>query len=893
MSNDDTKVLSQIAARLSLRKPQRDSLEILSDLCSRLTLSKSADVVEALASVQAEYPSVTDFERAFPSVCFALATGVGKTRLMGAFVAFMALTNRSKNFFVLAPNTTIYEKLIADFEKRNSPKYVFPGIAEFARTPPTIVTGDTWERSAVFIEAAQRNGDPIINIFNVDKINKDKGRIKRLHEYIGESYFEWLSGLPDLVLLLDEAHRYRAKAGMKAVAELRPILGLELTATPRTVGASSRDFKNVIYRYGLAEALRDKYIKEPAVATRANFRKDRHTDDEIEKIKLEDGVRYHEHIKIELDIYARASGRPKVHPFMLVVAEDTEHASALRTRIESDDFFAGRYKGKVAEVHSNTGAEETEDAVERLVALEHDARTEIVIHVNKLKEGWDVTNLYTIVPLRRFAADILTEQTLGRGLRLPYGVRTGNEAVDRLTIIAHDKFDEIIARAREPGSIVMAQVRIGEGGDVGGEEAELVEVASITSGALMPVGGVAEEGATYILDTADKQAIGRIALEAFRSVERKLAKPEDLRKPEIIAEIAAKVAEMAAPIQGALDGIVEELDIRAIVALVAENLALSSIAIPEIVLLPKREVNFGYRDFDLADISTINVQPVADEILIQAIRDGEQMRLAIGRDGPKEARLEDYIVRHLMVRDEVDYDEQAALLYKLAGQVVTRMRGYLSDEAQLENALQYHARMLSDFIFQQMADPAHYWETPTDYEVRVLRSFRRLEPQAFNLADRASRRGVEEPANPLSATRRFIFGGFKKCCYPWQRFQSDDERQFALLIDRHEPKIMRWLKPGAGQFQIEYKAGAPYEPDFVIEAEDRFSIVEIKAANELDDPDVKAKARAATRWCELATTQAQSSNGKPWSYALVPDTSVHSGATFFGILAAHVTASPG
>jgi type III restriction enzyme len=43
----------------------------------------------------------------------------------------------------------------------------------------------------------------------------------------------------------------------------------------------------------------------------------------------------------------------------------------------------------------------------------------VVIHVNKLKEGWDVRNLYTIVPLRASASDILTEQTLGRGLRLP------------------------------------------------------------------------------------------------------------------------------------------------------------------------------------------------------------------------------------------------------------------------------------------------------------------------------------------------------------------------------------------------------------------------------------------------------------------------------------------
>ena len=89
-------------------------------------------------------PASKSFERDFPSLCFALATGVGKTRLMGAFIAYLYLTGKSRHFFVLAPNKTIYEKLIADFSPE-SPKYVFKGIAEFAANPPLIVTGDNYE----------------------------------------------------------------------------------------------------------------------------------------------------------------------------------------------------------------------------------------------------------------------------------------------------------------------------------------------------------------------------------------------------------------------------------------------------------------------------------------------------------------------------------------------------------------------------------------------------------------------------------------------------------------------------------------------------------------------------------------------------------------------------
>ena len=58
---------------------------------------------------------MADFERDFASLCFALATGVGKTRLMGAFISYLHLAHGINNFFVLAPNLTIYNKRIADF----------------------------------------------------------------------------------------------------------------------------------------------------------------------------------------------------------------------------------------------------------------------------------------------------------------------------------------------------------------------------------------------------------------------------------------------------------------------------------------------------------------------------------------------------------------------------------------------------------------------------------------------------------------------------------------------------------------------------------------------------------------------------------------------------------
>ncbi|MCB1228566.1 MAG: DEAD/DEAH box helicase family protein, partial [Verrucomicrobiales bacterium] len=139
--------VNAISGRLSLRPPQRHSLEILDRITEIVPPQKSTSVTDALELIHSEYPSVTDFERDFPSVCFALATGVGKTRLMGAFVTYLHLAHGINNFFVLAPNLTIYNKLIADFTP-NTPKYVFKGIAEFAQEAPEIITGDDYEAKA-------------------------------------------------------------------------------------------------------------------------------------------------------------------------------------------------------------------------------------------------------------------------------------------------------------------------------------------------------------------------------------------------------------------------------------------------------------------------------------------------------------------------------------------------------------------------------------------------------------------------------------------------------------------------------------------------------------------------------------------------------------------------
>jgi type III restriction enzyme len=890
MSGNAKQQLWAIANRLSLRAPQRESLEILDQVCELLPLAKDTDTAQALEAIRSAFPSVTDFgERDFASLCFAIATGVGKTRLMGAFIAYLNQAWGIRHFFVLAPNLTIYNKLIADFTP-GSPKYVFQGLSDFAINPPEIITGDNYENGRG-IRSADLFGDTgvHVNIFNISKINAEvrgdkEPRIKRLQEYIGESYFEYLSKLDDLVLLMDESHRYRGKAGMRAINELKPILGLELTATPQIeTGSKTTDFQNVIYSYPLASALRDGFVKEPSVATRENFRAENYDEGGLETIKLQDGIRVHEHTKVQLDIYARDSGRPLVKPFMLVVAKDTSHAGDLLKKIEADDFFEGRYKGRVITVHSNQSGEEKDETVQQLLSVEDPANvTEIVIHVNMLKEGWDVTNLYTIVPLRAANSKTLVEQSIGRGLRLPYGKRTGVPDVDRLTIVSHDRFQEIVDHANDPASIIRTGVVIGR--DIPDTPTQAVTIApTILSvlGIAPPPTPVDDAQATVAVQkplfaTEPERRVAEATLQVIHREFERLRRSEDLKAPEVQQKIVAKVMEEIRPVQGELAGIVEQVDVSAIVSTTTNVYVENTIDIPLITVVPSGDVTVGYKDFDL-DCSSVHYPPVAKDLLIQRLTDNQRFRIVSGDGVVHEPHLENYIVRGLIDQDDISYDDHAILLYKLAGQLVRHIKSYLSNEEDVRNVLQYHQSELVRLVHTQMNQ--HYVETATEYIVTPSKGFQRLSSSSAEVELGKNARNFRQPLEDKLYIRSIVFGGFTKCLYPAVKFDSDPERRFATILE-DDKDVVKWLKPPKDLLKIQYAEEDNYNPDFIVETKVERLLCEIKRASEVDDSKVQKKAKAAIQWCERAT----SVSDKPWRYSLIPHDTVQISRTFASLI---------
>ena len=878
--------VNAIAARLSLRPPQRRSLEILDRVTEIVPPSKAADLDAALEVIHSEYPTVSGFERDFPSLCFALATGVGKTRLMGAFITYLKIAHGIDNFFVLAPNLTIYNKLIDDFTP-NTAKYVFKGIAEFAISPPVLTTGETYERQ---IASGGQLFPTTINIFNIAKIASEvrggkSPRIRSFREEIGESYFDYLASLPDLVLLMDESHRYRATAGMRAINELKPVLGLELTATPFTEGTRGPvAFQNVVFDYPLARAMEDGFVKEPAVVTRKDFNPAGKSPKAIEEMKLNDGIRLHESVKVELETYARENGVGIVKPFVLVIARDTSHAADLMTFIQSDEFYKGRYAGKVIQVDSSVKEEET---VEKLLTVErNDNPVEIVIHVNMLKEGWDVTNLYTIIPLRAANARTLIEQSIGRGLRLPYGKRTGVTAVDRLNIVAHDRFQEIVDEANNPNSPIRLKQLILEEADFERKTKTVVSSPTILTGLGLQTtqadGSTTPSGtpapAAVFTDPAEVR-VAQLAYEAFRKLSRqpeKVPSTSFLSRPEIQEKVLKEVRSQYQPPQLELEGIAKpEPDIAAVIAATAQLMAERTIDIPRITVMPKGEVKAGFKPFKL-DLSGMRYPAPSEELWAKHLRTDQVDIIGLSQSNLLETRLEDYVVSGLIDFPDIAYDDHADLLYDLAEQVVTHLRTYLSDD-EAGQVLALHQREIARAVHAQMQD--HFWKDDTvEYHHEVRQGFTDLKETAYTALNEPPLDYRIPPADK-SNMARYLFGGFAKCLSDVTKFHSDTERRLAVILER---EALKWLRPAKGQFQMYYRSGSDhleYQPDFVAETGDVILMLEPKMATQMSDKDVLSKADVAVQWCAWASEHACSYGGKPWRYVLIPHDAISDNMT--------------
>jgi len=863
-----------IKQRLSLREPLQESLDILAQLCTTLSLRKDAPIDQELEKVKALFPSCTDFDRLFPSIAYSIATGVGKTRLMGACMAYLHLTKGVRNFFVLAPNLTIYNKLIEDFGNPAYHKYVFAGISAFVHNRPIIITGDNYaQQGSLFSDREIR-----INIFNISKFNSESRgttqggvslapRIKRLSEYLGQSYWSYLSGLDDLVILMDEAHRYHSDRSKTAINELKPVLGIELTATP--IDDDGNPFRNVVYEYSLARALAEgKYVKNPAIARRKNFQRGTMNDREIEILKLEDAISIHQDTKKELEVYSLNEGVKLVKPFILVVCRDTTHAKEIFDLINTDSFYDGAYKDKVLQIDSTTRREGGIE--EQFLSLESDDNLiEIVIHVNMLKEGWDVTNLYTIVPLRAANAAILIEQTIGRGLRLPFeGRRTGIEKIDKLTVVAHENFDQVIAAAQDPNSILNKLTHIELT-----EEDLSTKTLVVTSRPVIEQKLADEQKIVNAIADAGQKQTAQNSLDAKNAIINVLPgfnampgvhKVDDLRKDHIKQQVLKQVYENLHKGQSTLlaPEIMAEAEKKydTLVSEYQNNI----IEIPRISIT-QTETKISFAPFML-DTSGLSYKALEQEIIVMGLKDHSVDTIRARTSGYYDDPVK-LIIAQLLDYPEIDYDEISDLLYTLATSAVDAIKSNLGKPEEIDQVIFQFKAAIAEKIYTQMM--MHHLVTGAEYSDPIVLPFVKIEPWNYSALMNSGIIDYREVVNPTGMIPKYVFRGFEKACHFEYKFDSKAEQDLAFILE-HDASVIKWLRPAPTQFRIYWDNNSKrYEPDFIVETADAIVMIEVKMSSQMEALDVQAKKVAAEKYCDSASKFTAENGGKKWKYKMV------------------------
>jgi type III restriction enzyme len=872
---------------MSLREPLKQSLELLDSLIAKADLIGNSKTEVKIEAIKNDCSIFEEFERGFPSICFSIATGIGKTRLMGAFVTYLVNEKNIKNFFILSPNITIYEKLKDDFGNKGAEKYVFKGLTDISNKS-VIITGEDYETKGI-----KASHDSIqINMFNIGKINADiktttkDGRIlppkiKRFRETIGDSYYNYLMNLKDLVIIMDESHRYRGERGIETLNELNPLLGIELTATPIDASTNQR-FKNVVFEYGLADALKDgKYIKNPAVVTRADTDFKGMNADEIEKLKLKDAIQMHRDTKIAIQNYVADNNLNQVKPTILVSCKDTTHAKSIFEYITSNEFYDGEFKEKVLQIDSTS---KTDDQVDQLLTLEKQSNSiEIVIHVDMLKEGWDVSNLYTIVPLRTANALTLIEQTIGRGLRLPFGgKRTGVEKVDMLSIMMHDKFQEVVDAAKDKNSILHSI------GKIQLNKFDLNSKKVIVESKTRDILDLEDEEKkiTQIKDkdvrtTAERKHKAKVIINLVirKNITHSVIQtPSEFSTPvvkdKVIAEIKENIKNLYPDIsENEVKEVSKEIDSSYHTSL--QELIKNNILIPNIKVTITENKGL-IKDFDLRTGSfSENILQQEFELIRETIYDHKQDKIKIqsqSLDLPEFSILE-----LLKKKSEIDYDNNSDVLYKLCSQAVNAIRDSLKKPETLGDTILMFRELIANKIYEQVKE---------NITIEVIaKSKPEAEPYTLILPWNYSKEKDDEILNfkeTVSAKllSSKVFNGFSRSCHDKYKFDSIPEKRFAEIIENSDA-VIKWLRPASKQFNIWYNNNSDrYVPDFVVETDFTIFLIEIKAENELDDKFVKMKQEAAVNYCKNASEINKERNEKEWKYVLIPHNKTDTNMTF-------------
>ncbi len=790
----DHGLIDEIASRMDLRAPNKAAL---------------GRIVEHIHTDE------------FREVVCDLATGVGKTFLASALVDYLAAQG-IRNVLIVTPGRTIQDKTIANFTSGHA-KFV-PG----AEHRPLLVTAENFSRGQIG-DALHEPGMLKLFVFNVQQLIRPAAnmsrRVREMDEFIGGDLYSHLRAAGDLVVVADEHHVYRtqARAFSAAIRDLAPRALVGLTATP-----DPADEDKVIYRYSLAEAIADGLVKVPVIV----YRQDGHKDIETQ---LADACHLRRVKAAAYSTWAEGTGRAPVNPVLFVVCQTVEDAK------QTANLLAGEtYIGDPAAVLEVT-SQSSDEALAALASVEEpNSPIRAVVSVDKLKEGWDVKNIGVIVALRRLASQALTEQILGRGLRLPYGHRVGVPMIDQVDLVAHDSYRKLL---EQKDALIQ---RIAPTGDSAatGEPIEPCSAEAAVTEAVAQVQETSEHGTLRLVTPArvidGEQVDGAAAL--------------------ILQEYSVTEA------QGQSDA--------------AKSRVLQRVAGAPKIVFPRREQEVLPVRFSLSLVSDADARAAgagfAQEITIPLIREALTARRTL--DGDVQVRRE--------AQEAGEATQEWLPLPQVADDLESRVfaLGLVEESLHELNAAQ---RVVQAFLggaganagseVRWGAERAHQALQGIDALIRQRYNARRLQPQ---YVFREVTLPVEPQPMPTDVLDRFDdfergrwYSGWRRSIMPVASFDAKTtERRLAEILDGAS-QIEWWLRlQTTDPAYVELDTGGRYYPDFIaIDTSGGRWLIEGKSDHDVARRDVEVKRAATEEWARFVNDDGRFGN---WHYLFCSETAI-------------------
>ena len=484
---------------------------------------KIKDVLDIYAKVDSDLiPSVNlaDLKKekySYPKYAIKMATGTGKTWVMHALMIWQLLNAKhedsysgryTKNFLIVAPGIIVYDRLLDAFKGK-----IKEGTQERDEK-----TNDFYSKGDLFLPEAYKEeiirfiqnntvtkeeigkkitGEGLIAITNWHlflrkEANEEEEELLESYEslikdifparpgtsagnsldqldrqYLRGTELEYLADLPNLLVINDEAHHIHENKSYGEVEEvewqeglnyiannkLEQFIQIDFSATPyNTVGSGKNTTKQyfpyIITDFDLKTAIYKGLVKTILIDKRQDITSLEDLDFKAERdgrkvVSLSKGQRLMLRAGLE-KLKMLEEGFLKIdetkYPKMLVVCEDT----SVTPLVEEFLILEGLSSNDILRVDSNKQGKisenEWKELKEKLFNVDNYSKPKVIVSVLMLREGFDVNNISVIVPLRATQAPILLEQTIGRGLRLMWrGAEYEEEKMDNRKRVFNQK----------------------------------------------------------------------------------------------------------------------------------------------------------------------------------------------------------------------------------------------------------------------------------------------------------------------------------------------------------------------------------------------------------------------------------------------------------------------